>query len=204
MVILILLIILISYALGCLVLPPLVCSLLPGKDRKTAAACSTYPQVMKSCGWPGVGAVLAADLIRTLVIILLGGLLLKAAGFPGVGRRTALLFGLLGQVLPVTGGMRPRQGLVFPALLLLWTDWRLFLIALAVFVIVYLLTKRISLCALAAAVSYPLFSLILGAWWLQVLLALFAAAALVYPYRVSLGRFFAALQQGRKRDAEAG
>ena len=67
--------------------------------------------------------------------------------------------------------MRPRQGLVFPALLLLWTDWRLFLIALAVFVIVYLLTKRISLCALAAAVSYPLFSLILGAWWLQVLLA---------------------------------
>ena len=202
MVFLILLIILISYALGCIPLPPLVCSLLHGKDKKTAAGCTGYPQVMKAYGWAGVGSVLAADLIRALIIILVGKLLLKGAGFPGVGMRTALLFALLSQAMPITNGMRGRQGLIFPALLLLWTDWRLFLIAAAVFIIVYLLTKRVSLCALAVALSYPIFSLLLGAWWLQVVLALLAAIVLVLPYRTGLRRYFAGLKKGKKQEEE--
>ena len=131
------------------------------------------------------------------MIILLGGLLLK--DFPGVGRRTALLFAVLAQTLPVNNAMRARHGLVFPVLLLLWPAWRLFLIALVVFLAVYIPTKRVSVSTLAAAVSYPLFSLILGAWWLQVLLALFAAAALVLPYRGNLQRYFAGLNLGRKK-----
>lgn len=201
MVILILLIIILAYALGCVPLPSLVCSLLFRKGDQSPAP-NSYPQVLRSCGWAGVGAVFAADLIRALVIILLGGLLLKGAGFPGVGRRTALLFAILGQVMPITNGMRARQGLIFPALLLLWTDWRLFLIALAVFAVVYLLTKRISLCALAVAVSYPLFSIILGAWWLQVVLALFAAVVLVLPYRGNLIRYFSGLKAEKKKAKE--
>ena len=192
----ILLIIIIAYALGCVPLTALICSRLPVKDDQAPAA-STYPQVLKRHGWLGIGLVLAGDLIRTLVIILLGGLLLK--DFPGVGRRTALLFAVLAQSLPVTNAMRPRHALVFPLLLLLWTDWRLFLIALVVFLAVYIPTKRISVSTLAAAVSYPLFSLILGAWWLQVLLALFAAAALVVPYRGNLQRYFSGLKLGRKK-----
>ena len=190
MVIKILLIVIIAYALGCIPLPALICSKLPVKDDQAPAA-YTYPQVLRRHGWLGIALVLAGDLIRALVIILLGGLLLK--DFPGVGRRTALLFGVLGLSLPVTNGMRARHGLVFPLLLLLWTDWRLFLIALVVFLAVYIPTKRVSVSTLAAAVSYPLFSLILGAWWLQVLLALFAAAALVLPYKASLQRYFAGL-----------
>ena len=140
MVIKILLIIIIAYALGCIPLPSLICSRLPVKDDQAPAA-YTYPQVMKRHGWLGVGLVLAGDLIRALVIILLGGLLLK--DFPGIGRRTALLFGIVGQTLPITNAMRARHGLVFPALLLLWTDWRLFLIALTVVLAVYIATKRI-------------------------------------------------------------
>ena len=200
MVILILLIIIIAYALGCIPVPSLVCSLLFRKAGKPAV--NTYPQVLKAYGWAGVGAVFAADLLRALVIVFLGGLLLKGLGFPGVGRRTALFFALLGMVMPVTAGMRGRAGLVFPALLLLWTDWRLFLIALALFIIVYLLTKRISVCALAAAVSYPLFSVILRGWWLQVVLALLAAVVFVLPYRASLVKYFSGLKKGRKQGEE--
>ena len=203
MVILILLIILISYFLGCIPVPYLVCTLLFKTDKRTAAGIRTYPQVQKNCGWAGVGAVLAADLIRALVIVFLGGLLLKGAGFPGVGRRLALFFAVLGQAMPFTEGLRGRQILVFPALLLLFVDWRLFIIALVVFLIVYLPTKRVSLSALAAAVSYPLFSIIFGAWWLQVLLALLAAAALVLPYRASLAKFFSGLKKGKAQQEDA-
>ena len=204
MVILILLITVIAYALGCIPVPSLVCSLLFKKSGKPAV--NTYPQVLKAYGWAGVGAVFAADLIRALVIILLGGLLLKGVGFPGVGRRTALFFAILGMVMPITSGMRGRAGLVFPALLLLWTDWRLFLIALVLFVILYLLMKRISVSALAAAVSYPLFTLILGtggsARWIHLVLALLAAIALVLPYRASLAKFFSGLKKGKKQEEE--
>ena len=206
MVILILLIIIIAYALGCIPVPRLVCSLLFRKAEGSGAEVRSYPQVLKAYGWAGVGAVFAADLLRSLVIILIGGLLLKGAGFPGVGRRTALLFALLGQMMPIMDGMRARQGLVFPGLLLLWTDWRLFLIALVIFVIVYLLTKRFSLCALGAGVSYPLFSIILGtggsAKWIHFVLALLAAAVLILPYRGSLVKYFSGLKKGKKKAEE--
>ena len=206
MVILILLIIIVAYALGCIPVPSLVCSLLFRKADGPAVQVHNYPQVMKAYGWVGVGAVFAADLLRALVIVFLGGLLLKGAGFPVIGRRTALLFALLGMAMPITNGMRGRPGLVFPALLLLWTDWRLFLIALVVFAAVYLLTKRISLSALAAAVSYPLFTLILGtggsARWIHLVLALLAAIVLVLPYRASLVKYFSGLKKGRKQAEE--
>ena len=199
MVIKILLIIIIAYALGCIPLPSLICSRLPVKDDQAPAA-YTYPQVMKRHGWLGVGLVLAGDLIRALVIILLGGLLLK--DFPGIGRRTALLFGILGQSIPITDAMRARHGLVFPALLLLWMDWRLFLIALVVFAGVYILTKRVSVSVLAAAVSFIIFSPILSAWlWgVKLILAVLAAAALVLPYWGSLRRYFAGLK--KKKDGD--
>ena len=199
MVIKILLIIIIAYALGCIPLPKLICSRLPVKDDQAPEA-ATYPQVMRRHGWLGIGLVLLGDLIRALVIILLGGLLLKT--FPGVGRRTALLFGILGQTLPLPDGMRPRHGLVFPALLLLWTDWRLFLIALVVFAVVFFFTKRVSLCTLAAAVSCPLFSIIFGAWWLQVILVLLSAVLLVVPYRNNLQRYFSGLKKKKSEDGE--
>ncbi len=198
MVIKILLIIIIAYALGCIPLPALICTKLPVKDNQAPAA-STYPQVLRRHGWLGVGLVLVGDLIRALVIIFLGGLLLK--DFPGIGRRTALLFGILGQSLPIPDAMRARHGLVFPALLLLWTDWRLFLIALVVFAVVYILTKRISVSTLAAAVAFLIFSPILGTWlWgVKLILALLSAAALVLPYWGNLRRYFAGLKLGRKK-----
>ena len=146
--------------------------------------------------------VLAGDLIRALVIILLGGLLLKA--YPGIGRRTALLFGIVGQTLPITNAMRARHGLVFPALLLLWTDWRLFLIALIVFLAVYIATKRISVSTLAAAVCFIIFSLVLGTWlWgVKLILAVLAAAALVLPYWGNLRRYFSGLKKKKSEDEE--
>lgn len=201
MIIKILLIIIIAYALGCIPLPSLICSRLPVKDDQAPAA-YTYPQVLKRHGWLGVGLVLAGDLIRALVIILLGGLLLKA--YPGIGRRTALLFGIVGQTLPITNAMRARHGLVFPALLLLWTDWRLFLIALIVFLAVYIATKRISVSTLAAAVCFIIFSLVLGTWlWgVKLILAVLAAAALVLPYWGNLRRYFSGLKKKKSEDEE--
>ena len=114
------------------------------------------------------------------------------------------LVSCVGQTLPVTNAMRARHGLVFPALLLLWTDWRLFLIALIVFLAVYIATKRISVSTLAAAVCFIIFSLVLGTWlWgVKLILAVLAAAALVLPYWGNLRRYFSGLKKKKSEDEE--
>lgn len=136
--------------------------------------------------WRGVAYTLAADVLRALVTVLIGGMLLKGAGFPSVGKLTALLFALVGQAVPVTRFPDSKQELVFPALTLLFVDWRLFLVCVALGVLVMALTGRQPLMALAFALAMPVFSIIFGEWWLKVILALGCTAALIWCYREDL------------------
>jgi glycerol-3-phosphate acyltransferase PlsY len=194
----ILLIAVISYLLGTVNLPALICVRLPGSDRKAAAGAVTYIHVYRSAGWTGVAVSLAADAVRAFLIVLIGALLLKGPGFPTAGRCCAVCFGVLGRCVPLGDWLRGRQGLVFPALLLVFYDWRLFLFSLVFFIVCYLVTRRISMSALAAAVAYPLFQLILGGFFMQFILALLTAAFLVWPYRRGIQQGFTELKRRKK------
>ena len=146
--------------------------------------------------WQGLGYALAADAIRAIITVLIGGMLLKGAGFPSVGKLVAMLFALVGQAMPLTDRLASKQELVFPALLLLFVDWRLFLVCVALGLLVMALTGSRALMAAVAAVAMPVFSLIFGEWWLKVLLAVCCAIALIHCYWSELP--FAALAGGRK------
>ncbi len=150
--------------------------------------------------WIGVGYALVADLLRALVTVLIGGVLMKRAGFPSIGNQLALLFVLIGQampLLPLSRQFKSKRELIYPALTLLFVDWRLFLVCVALAVLVMALTGNRALMAAAAAIALPVFTLIFGGWWLKVVLAFFCAAALVYCYLDELMELFAG--GGRKR-----
>ncbi len=135
--------------------------------------------------WMGAGYALIADLLRALITVLIGGLLLKGAGFPSIGKLLAFLFALLGlamPLLPMERRMASRRDLIFPALALLFVDWRLFLVCVALGVLVMALTGNRALMAAAAAVAMPIFTIIFRGWWLKILLAVACAAALIYCY----------------------
>lgn len=183
---LILLICVIAYALGTLNVHALACRYMLG----TPLQGNGYLKVLRQFHWKGVFYVLVVDVIRCLLIVLIGGLLLKGKGFTHVGQFLAILFALLGQALPLMESMHSRTGLVMAALLLLFTDWRIFLICFIVAAVVYVWQKRFAVAALASAIVYPIAQLIFKAGAPVVILSLISSLVLVYIYRSGIFRFF--------------
>ncbi len=207
MVLSVFLIAVLSYALSLVDVCGLV-SRLAFKDPVPADAHIDYFFLYRRHKWMGVGYALVADLLRALVTVLIGGMLLKGAGFPSIGKLLALMFSLIGQampLLPFSRNLGSKRELIFPALTLLFVDWRLFLVCVALAVLVMALTGNRALMACAAAVAMPLFTIIFKGWWLKIILALFCAIALIYCYWDELAELFAGKgkKTGKKRPSGA-
>ena len=93
---------------------------------------------------------LGGDMLKTLLSAILGLLL---AG------RTGLAIGcagcLLGHCWPVFFQFRGGKGVSVSTCIALLLDLRLFLILVAVFFLLFFLTRRVSVCSMAAAVAFP-------------------------------------------------
>lgn len=98
---------------------------------------------------------LCGDMLKTAAAGLLG---LWLAGQMG------LVIGctgcLLGHCWPVFFRFCGGKGVAVSGCIGLLLDWRLFLILIAVFFLLFLLTRRVSVCSMAAALTYPI------AYWL--------------------------------------
>jgi glycerol-3-phosphate acyltransferase PlsY len=71
----------------------------------------------------------------------------------------AFLAGLacvLGHIYPVYFGFRGGKGILSTSALMLVLDWRIFVIAISVFVVTLLITKIISISSILAAASFPI------------------------------------------------
>lgn len=158
-----------------------------------------YVKVFRSFRWRGLGYLLLADLLRALIAVLVGGLLLKQPGFPTVGKQLAMFFALLGQTMPITRRFRSREDLVFPLLLLLFVDGRIFLIVLVAALALLMLTGKLAPAVLCGLALYPLFTLIFGGWWLKILLAIMSSAAIFHVFRDTLLSFVDELRHGGRR-----
>ena len=141
-----------------------------------------------------LGKVLASLLYALLYyVVLIGGMLMKGAGFPSVGKLLALLFARIGQAMPLLPpgrNLTSKRELIFPAMTLLFVDWRLFLVCVALGVLVMALTGNRALMAAAAALAMPIFTIIFRGWWLKVFLAAACAAALIYCYWDEIAELF--------------
>ena len=187
----------VSYGLSLVDVCGLVCRLC---FREEPAGQVDYAALYRRYRWKGVGYALAGDLLRALVSVLIGGTLMKSAGFPSVGKLLALMFALLGQALPLLPArnrMVPRQEMIFPGLMLLLVDWRVFLIAAVVSVVLLALTGNRALMALGAAVMIPVGVIIFGGWWLKIIMALVCCAAILYCYWNEISDTFAG--RGKKK-----
>lgn len=98
---------------------------------------------------------LAGDMCKTALSGLCGWLL---AGENGLAVACALC--LVGHCWPLYFGFKGGKGVSVSACIGLLLDWRLFLIALVCFALVFLISRRVSLCSITCAVLYPI------AYWL--------------------------------------
>ena len=140
--------------------------------------------------------VILIDAAKAAVSCLLGGWLLGKYGLQAEGMLLGGLAATLGHDFPAFLGFRGGKGIVCGFATALVTDWRVGLILLAVFALVYFLTHYVSLasvlCALGFFVSFWLFYP--GRPFVLILSGCLSALA-IFLHRENIGR----LVRGQER-----
>ena len=135
----------------------------------------------------GLGAgllTLGSDMLKTAIAGFLGW---KLAGDTGLA--VACAAALTGHCFPVYYGFRGGKGVSASACIALLLDWRFFLLLLALFVVVFLLGRRVSLCSVSAAVAFPWLYLLLNPGWSPAfLVCLYVMVLVVIMHRANIGR----------------
>ena len=155
-----------------------------GDVRKQGSGNAGATNVARVYGiWVGL-LTLLGDGIKTALAMWLGRLL---AGEPGA---IIAAFGcLMGHCFPLYFGFKGGKAVSVSGAIGLFLDWRFFLILVAVFLLTALLTKRVSVGSMAAAVAYPLGMLALGGFpWYTLVLGVFITLFVIFMHRENVKR----------------
>ena len=150
-----------SYLLGNLNGAILLSRLVEKDDvRRHGSGNAGFTNFFRSYGKASSLLVILIDGLKTAAACVLGALLLGKFGYRTEGMLLGGLMATLGHDFPALLGFRGGKGIVCGFTAALVCDWRAGLLLLAVFVLVYLLTKYVSLasclCAVAFGVSFVL------------------------------------------------
>ena len=143
--------------------------------------------------------VILIDGVKTALSCLLGGWLLGAYGLGTEGMLLGGLCATLGHDFPAFLGFRGGKGIVCGFAAALVTDWRIGLILLALFALIYFSTKYVSLASLLCAVGFlVLFPLFYPGKSLVILLSAVMALLAILLHRENLKR----LLKGQERKTD--
>ena len=98
--------------------------------------------------------VIAIDAGKAVVACLVTGLLLEPYGYGQEGRVWGGLAVMLGHIFPALLGFKGGKGILSGFFISLMVDWRIGLLILAVFAVIYLLTQYVSLASVLAAATF--------------------------------------------------
>ncbi len=167
--------------------------------RRHGSGNAGFTNFFRSYGKATSLLVILIDGLKTAAACVLGGLLLGKWGLRTEGMLLGGMTATLGHDFPVLLGFHGGKGIVCGFTAALVTDWRIGLILLAVFAIVYFLTKYVSLASCLCAVGFgPFFVLFYPGrpfvWALALVMALLALVL----HRENIGR----LLKGQERKTD--
>ncbi len=171
-----LIILIISYIIGNFTAAYVLGKILLGKDiRKLGSGNAGATNALRTFG-PAIGvATLVMDMLKGILALYLAD---------RFGNEYSVYFAavvvILGHNWPVFFGFKGGKGIATSAGVLIYLDIRIFLTVIAVFVIVVIITKYVSLGSITAAVSAPILAYLLSykykpyTFWVILLLATIA------------------------------
>lgn len=141
-----------AYLLGSFNSAIVICFLTLHKDiRAYGSGNAGLTNAYRTMGAYKTVAVLAGDILKTIIAVSIGGALLGP-----LGKLIAGVFVILGHVFPVYFGFRGGKGVLAGATMLAMFDWRIFLIAFGLFMLSVVITRWVSLGSILGAISFPI------------------------------------------------
>lgn len=167
----ILLTVMIAYLLGSINFAIIITNIVnKGKDiRQMGSGNAGFTNVLRSVGKVPAVFTIVFDFVKAVIAVIVGGILfsmiaknggIQAEEFSAYGKYLAGLCCMLGHMFPVYFGFRGGKGVVTVSALMAVVEWRVFCVVLAVFLVVFILSKIISLSSLIGAVCYPVVTFI--------------------------------------------
>ena len=101
-------------------------------------------------------AVFAIDAGKAAVACLLGGLLLKPYDCQLIGMTIGGLSVMVGHAFPALLGFKGGKGILCGLFVAVVVDWRIALIILGVFILIYVITKYVSLASVLASLVFAI------------------------------------------------
>lgn len=133
--------------------------------REMGSGNAGFTNVLRSVGKGPAVFTIVFDFLKAIIAVVVGGILfstitsdnsIQLVEFSTYGKYLAGLCCIIGHMFPIYFGFKGGKGVVTTAALIAVADWRVFLAVIAVFAIVFIISKIISLSSLIGAVCYPI------------------------------------------------
>ena len=143
-----------------------------GDIRHMGSGNAGFTNVLRSVGKVPAIFTIVCDLLKALIAVWLGGYLFslmvignqfEMAIIISVGKYVCCFACILGHSYPIYFHFKGGKGIVTAAGMMLVIDWRVFLMILGTFLIVFIFTKIISVASLTSAALYGFYTFILTA-----------------------------------------
>ena len=187
----VLLVMLLSYFFGCFNGSFMVSHFIIRDDvRKHGSGNAGLTNFYRTYGAKYALLVIACDMGKTVVACLLGSFFFRCLGWDGtLGTLLAGLGCELGHIFPVFYGFRGGKGILSGGTLVLLLNWRVAAVAWALFLLLWLTTRYVSLASITATCSAPItVYFVYGHNWLYTGLCLAVAALVVWCHPENLQR----------------
>ena len=182
---------LVSYLLGCFNGSVVTSHFIIRDDvRKHGSGNAGLTNFYRTYGAKFALIVILCDMGKTLLSCLIGGYLMLCTN--GSWTLGVLLGGIgceLGHMFPAYYGLKGGKGILSGGVLVWMLDWRMGLIAWGLFVLLWLLTRYVSLGSILAAASFVV--CVLGFYWGDWITCILAAATggfVIWRHRANLSR----------------
>lgn len=184
-----LLVMLLSYFFGCFNGSFMVSHFIIRDDvRKHGSGNAGLTNFYRTYGAKYALLVIACDMGKTVAACLLGSFFFRCLGWDGtLGTLLAGLGCELGHIFPVFYGFRGGKGILSGGTLVLLLNWRVAAVAWALFLLLWLTTRYVSLASITATCSAPItVYFVYGHNWLYTGLCLAVAALVVWCHRENI------------------
>ncbi len=191
-----LLVALVSYLLGCLNGAIFSSKLMSKQDvRDYGSKNAGLTNYLRTFGARGFWLVVLVDGLKGVLSGYIAMMLCGPLGLRNEGVMLSVVFCIIGHCFPVFFDFKGGKGVLTSLFTVLFFDWSIAVVILAVFALTFVLSKIISLSSVFAALSFPIFVLAFRYNTAIVLMALVAGGLVVFMHRENIKRILSGTEK---------